>query len=258
MLKTKKRMQSPARIFLILLACIASINVSAFQSTVLDSITSFSIPSRTNQVIIVTSSNWATTQGRLQRFERIQGKWTKVSENIPVALGKNGLAWGKGLHKNDSQPQKKEGDSEAPAGIFSLGTMFGYASQSPSHYGYPYRQSTVRDYFVDDVNSTDYNKWVTIPPDKENNPKAYWASVEKMKRGDHLYEYGVIINHNVDPIEKGKGSAIFFHVWRTPGAATLGCTSMSKENLLQLMAWLDPKKEPLLIQVPVSELARVN
>jgi L,D-peptidoglycan transpeptidase YkuD (ErfK/YbiS/YcfS/YnhG family) len=110
----------------------------------------------------------------------------------------------------------------------------------------------------DDVNSKDYNTWVSISADKENNPKAFWGSVEKMKRGDHLYEYGIIINHNSNPAEKGKGSAIFFHVWRTPGAPTLGCTSMSKENLLQLMAWLDPKKEPLLVQAPVSELSGLN
>lgn len=232
----------------------AVLTANAFQSVTPDSITSFAIPEKTRQLMVVTAKDWVTTQGQLQRYEKVENTWKKIGPGVTVALGKNGLAWGRGLHKNNGSPEKREGDSEAPAGVFSLGTMFGYGSESPSKFRYPYRQSTVRDYFVDDVSSADYNKWVSIAADKENTPKAYWGSVEKMKRGDHLYEYGILINHNSDPIEKGKGSAIFFHVWRNPGAPTLGCTSMSKENLLQLMSWLDPVKEPLLIQVPVSVL----
>jgi L,D-peptidoglycan transpeptidase YkuD (ErfK/YbiS/YcfS/YnhG family) len=253
MQKTNQRWM--ALVFLVLSS---QLDALAFQSTAVDSLKAFSIPEKTNQLIVVTAKDWTTTQARLQRYEKVAGQWKKVGSGVIVALGKNGLAWGKGLHKNESGPGKKEGDSEAPAGVFSLGSMFGYGSESPSKFGYSYRQATPRDYFVDDVNSKDYNTWVSISADKENNPKAFWGSVEKMKRGDHLYEYGIIINHNSNPAEKGKGSAIFFHVWRTPGAPTLGCTSMSKENLLQLMAWLDPKKEPLLVQAPVSELSGLN
>jgi L,D-peptidoglycan transpeptidase YkuD (ErfK/YbiS/YcfS/YnhG family) len=233
-------------------------DTAAFQLTAIDSLTSFTIPEKTTQLIIVTAKDWVTTQGKLQRYEKTGDQWKRVGTVVPVALGKNGLAWGTGLHMNDSGSGKKEGDSEAPAGVFTLGTMFGYGSESPSKSGFRYRQATVRDYWVDDINSKDYNLWVTIPPEKENNPKALWGSVEKMKRGDHLYEHGIVINHNSTPVEKGKGSAIFFHVWRNPGAPTLGCTSMSKENLLQMMGWLDPKKEPLVIQVPASALSQVR
>ena len=79
-----------------------------------------------------------------------------------------------------------------------------------------------------------------------------------MKRNDGLYEYGIVINHNTSPIIAGNGSAIFFHIWRSATSPTLGCTSMSKENLLVLMRWLDKGKHPLLIQVPEAELALVT
>lgn len=240
----------------LLTAIVLIVNIQSFALQQSDDLkTSFSIPNQTKQLIVVTSSDWTTTQAVLQRYERSDTGWKTIGYQVKVSLGKNGLAWGNGLHESMPGLAKKEGDAKAPAGVFSLGTMFGYGESSPSALRYPYRQSTSRDYFVDDINSKDYNKWVTIPADKENNAKLYWASVEKMKRSDHLYEYGIVINHNSEPVEKGKGSAIFFHVWRTPGAGTLGCTSMSKEDLLQLMGWLDPNKNPLFIQVPFAELS---
>ena len=219
-------------------------------------ITSFKIPSGTTQVIVVTTQDWTKTTGKLQRYDADKGEWKKVGEEISVAIGKSGLAWGNGTHASKGEPIKKEGDGKAPAGVYSLGTMFGYAPSSPASGNYPYRQSTIRDYFVDDVkSSSDYNTWVTLPSDKPNAPAERWQSFEKMKRNDAIYEYGIVINHNITPIVKGNGSAIFFHVWRSPSSPTLGCTSMSKENLLTLMRWLDTARNPLLIQVPMAELA---
>jgi L,D-peptidoglycan transpeptidase YkuD (ErfK/YbiS/YcfS/YnhG family) len=98
---------------------------------------------------------------------------------------------------------------------------------------------------VDDVNSEDYNKWV------KGKPNA--ASCEKMKRDDDQYKYGVVIEYNMYPIVKGKGSAIFLHVWKD-GGPTLGCVSMSEEMVLKILGWLDPAKKPLIIMGKESEL----
>jgi L,D-peptidoglycan transpeptidase YkuD (ErfK/YbiS/YcfS/YnhG family) len=215
---------------------------------------SFDVSESTLQVILVTTRDWNSKTGKLQRFNRSGNVWKKVGNEIPVAVGKNGLAWGKGIHKRGGVATKKEGDGKAPAGMFTLGTMFGYSEKSPVSTNYPYRQSTARDYFVDDVTSSDYNQWVSIPPDQPNKPEEQWKSFERMKRQDHLYEYGIVINYNVNPAEKGKGSAIFFHIWRSEGSPTLGCTAMSKENLLSLMKWLDATKNPVLIQSPETEV----
>jgi len=117
-----------------------------------------------------------------------------------------------------------------------------------------YRQVTTRDYYIDDINSVDYNQWKVIPSNKQNLPKNFWRSYERMKRSDHLYELGFVVKHNMNPVVKGNGSAIFFHVWRKKSSPTLGCTAMSKENLLKLMTWLDPTMKPLIIQVPKTQL----
>ena len=42
----------------------------------------------------------------------------------PVSVGRNGAAWGLGLHAAQPQgPQKQEGDGRAPAGVFTLGAI---------------------------------------------------------------------------------------------------------------------------------------
>ena len=48
-------------------------------------------------------------------------------EAIPAVVGRNGLAWGRGVRTDlpAGEPQKREGDGRAPAGIFKLGPAFG-------------------------------------------------------------------------------------------------------------------------------------
>lgn len=242
------------KILVLLLVFVCSVSLAQDLTTR----TSFTIPPDTKQAIVVTADGWTKTTGKLHRYEYDKGEWTKVGHEISVTIGKSGLAWGNGIHTSKGNPRKKEGDGKSPAGVFRLGTMFGYSASSPVSGNYPYRQSTVRDFFVDDVESADYNTWVTIPLDQANAPGERWKSFEKMKRSDSIYEYGIVISHNMSPVVKGNGSAIFFHIWRTPSSPTLGCTSMSKENLIELMQWLDHHKNPLLIQVPLTELSLLH
>jgi L,D-peptidoglycan transpeptidase YkuD (ErfK/YbiS/YcfS/YnhG family) len=124
-----------------------------------------------------------------------------------------------------------------------LGIAFGYDPSIETKM--PYRQATDDDFWVDDANSEDYNRWV------KGEPKA--ASWEKMKRDDDQYKYGVVIEYNMHPIVKERGSAIFLHVWK-PGESTLGCVSMSEEMILNILGWLDPAKKPLIIMGTESEL----
>lgn len=209
------------------------------------------IPDRHKQLILVSSESWDAQTGILQRYDKKEEKWVKVGKSLEVSLGKNGMGWGRGLHNLvEDDPQKVEGDGKSPAGIFKFGVAFGYDNIAPVGSKIPYRPATSRDYWVDAVNSPDYNTWVTIAEDKLNNPKSMWHSFERMKRVDHLYELGLVVEHNMAPVEKGKGSAIFMHVCRRPGAPTSGCTAMNKKDLEELLTWLDPANEPLLVQIP--------
>jgi L,D-peptidoglycan transpeptidase YkuD (ErfK/YbiS/YcfS/YnhG family) len=166
--------------------------------------------------------------------ERNNGIWHLVLPAFAGSIGEMGFA---------AIDNKREGDGKSPSGVFPLGIAFGYDPSVETKM--PYRQATENDFWVDDVNSKDYNQWV------QGEPNA--ASWEKMRRDDDQYKYGVVVEYNMDPIVKGKGSAIFLHVWKG-GGATLGCVSMAEEMVLKILGWLDPSKKPLIIMGKESEL----
>ena len=56
------------------------------------------------------------------------------------------------------------------------------------------------------------------------------------------------VNNNT-PMTAGDGSCIMIHIWREPGKPTQGCTAASKENIVSLLKWLDPAKNPKMVQI---------
>ena len=197
--------------------------------------------SDTKQIIVVTTQNWSTSEGILQRYEKTD-TWQKVGQAIEIKLGRNGLGWGIGLHDTpkDAQHIKKEGDGKAPAGIFSLKQAFGY---EPFSVAYPYEVYKETDHCVDDVNSKLYNKIVD-----STNVTIDYKSKEHMKFPKDYYKYGIVVNHNhIDEVgaKKGAGSCIFIHIKKVP---TAGCTVMSEPEMKEIITWLDAKSNPLLIQ----------
>ena len=199
----------------------------------------------TKQLLVVTTKNWSTSIGTLQRYEKNEHNWKKVGKAIDIRLGRNGLGWGIGLHitPKDAKIIKKEGDGKAPAGIFSLKQAFGYA---PFNIEYPYVVYKETDHCVDDVNSKYYNKIV----DSTNIERDY-KSHERMKFPKDYYKYGIVVDHNGitkgTKSKKGAGSCIFVHIKSVP---TAGCTVMSESEIKEVLRWLDPKAEPLLVQGP--------
>ena len=211
---------------------------------------------QTRQLVVVSAPSWKSETGKLQMLSNVSGVWSRHGHEVPVVFG-HGLAWGRGPYFNSkSGPQKREGDERAPAGIFSLGPVFGYAKNPPAGCRLPYRAITEEDYFVDDPDAKEYNRWVRLPPGMA--PKQLWRSAETMLRPDGLYQLGIVIHNNMDPIIKGRGSAIFLHVWRNASTPTVGCTAMAKSDLLKLIKWLDPAKKPLLIQAPAAEIPKLR
>ena len=128
--------------------------------------------------------------------------------------------------------------AKTPSGIFPLQLTFGYDNIITTKM--PYRQTLADDLWVDDVNAVDYNRWVKS---KTTSAKSY----EKMRREDNLYKYGIIIEYNTNPVIKGYGSAIFFHVWGGKDVTTEGCVAVSEENIVRILGWLDPQAKPLIV-----------
>lgn len=181
-----------------------------------------------SQRIVVKSSEKSKTTASLTRFEKVKGKWIKVGSTVTAVIGKKGVG------------KAKEGDAKTPKGTFLLGTSFGWGS-APSGMKYPFRKATKFDYWIDDVKSKDYNKWVTY----KGNPSKKWQSFERLTH--ELYKYAVVIRYNDRPIVKGKGSAIFLHMKKTNTKYTLGCVAISEKEIVKVIKWLDAKKKPIIV-----------
>ena len=198
---------------------------------------------QSRQLVIVVTPDWSSNQGRLYLVERRLKGFGKIA-NWPVVVGRAGLAWGLGLHPEiHAEPQKREGDGKSPAGVFSLGKVYGYAQDGLGGLKFPYQVSSPTLRCVDDSKSAFYNKIVEETPNKD------WTSAEMMRRDDDLYRWITLINNNQEGAA-GRGSCIFFHLWKDEKSGTAGCTAMAQKNMEKLLRWLDPAKHPALVEMP--------
>ncbi|GGH84371.1 L,D-peptidoglycan transpeptidase YkuD (ErfK/YbiS/YcfS/YnhG family) [Pullulanibacillus pueri] len=189
------------------------------------------------QAMIVTAHSSRSSQALLTVYEWGNGNWEK-REEMRAVIGQKGITF-----------DMKEGGMRSPAGIYRIRQSFG-TEKSPLGIKLPYRQTTAFDYWVDDVTSEDYNQWVVYKGD----PDLRWRSYERLSIP--LYKYAAVIGYNEDAIPN-KGSAIFLHIWPGPDKYTAGCTAVSEENIVKLLQWMDPKKNPVIIQGTVEQLQQL-
>lgn len=212
------------------------------------------IGSNVRQVIVSRAATWSSNTAMLQAYQRssVRGPWRPVfTKPFPVMLGRSGLAWGRGVFNSpqNGTPPKVERDCRAPAGVFQLGTLFGYAAEAPSGARWPYLRVGALDAYVDDPQNPYYNQHVRIDP--RNVPP--WFEKQKMRLGDAAYKWMLEIRHNQKPAVPGYGSAIFFHVRRGPTKPSAGCTTMAVENLEQMIRWIDPQASPHYVLLPQAD-----
>lgn len=214
------------------------------------------VPAAARQLALVITPGWDNTAGTLQRFARTGAKapWRRVGRAIPVVVGSSGLAWGADSLGGGSDPHKREGDGRSPAGVFPLDTAFGFAAASAmSWVRLPYRPLGAGTECVDDTSSVHYNTIV----ERGQVPRVDWNSSEHMRRIKE-YQVGVLVGYNSRPIRTGGGSCIFLHIWDGPGSNTAGCTAFPRADVERMLAWLDPEKHPVLVQLPSAQYARLK
>ncbi len=211
---------------------------------------------RPAQMVVTVADGWNSSTGKLQCYERTKNGWRPAfAQPISVLLGRNGLAWGRGLHQaNKTGPQKREGDGRAPAGVFRIGKIYTHDPRLPDGADYPFRTVTKWDAWVDDPSLPEYNRHVVVDPRRV--PK--WFEKQKMRHGDAAYRWLIEVRHNADPPKPGAGSAIFFHTRRGPDGKTSGCTTMHSRDLVEIMRWLDPKKHPQYTLLPRAEYEQLK
>ena len=214
---------------------------------------------KSGQMLVVTTDGWNASQGILQQYARDPaGAWQPVGDAQAIVVGRNGSGWGFGLNPAPAQaiaagdPIKREGDGRAPAGVFAIGTAFGYADSAGT--ALPYQAMDAGDWCIDVSGSPLYNRIVDVD---EVGEAAIAGSTEPMRRdlhadGDQRYRLGFVIEHNTAAVPMA-GSCIFAHLWKTPDTATAGCTAMAPATMDAVLAWLDPAQRPVFVLLPASE-----
>ena len=88
--------------------------------------------------------------------------------------------------------------------------------------------------WCDDPKTKYYNRLVRLP---------FRYSTEKLWLKENVYDIILIIDYNLSPIIKGKGSAIFLHIAKKKYQATTRCVAISKKNMKLLVNKINKKSK---------------
>jgi len=133
------------------------------------------------------------------------------------ALGKAGI-----------KKKEKEGDNVTPKGTFKITKMY-YRPDKIKNITSLVKKIKIKNNmgWCDDPSSNLYNRQIKLP-----NKFGH----EKLYRKDNLYDLILVLNYNINPIIKNKGSAIFIHVAKNSYKKTKGCIALKKKHLIELVS----------------------
>ncbi len=138
------------------------------------------------------------------------------SQILPCAIGRSGI-----------KALKREGDGASPKGEFRLLSIYYRAdrlARLPAHL--PMQSMHHDDGWCDDPASRQYNRPVRLPQQDSH---------EELWRADTLYDIVIVLDYNIFPKRRHRGSAIFFHNAREDFAPTAGCIALRPSDMARLV-----------------------
>ena len=132
------------------------------------------------------------------------------------ALGKSGIG-----------KKGEEGDNITPKGVFNVIKIYyrkDRLKKLPSKFTLTEIKKNMG--WCDDPKSRKYNQPIKLPT-KYNHENLY--------RKDNTYDLILVLNYNMKPTIKNKGSAIFIHVAKKNYKKTAGCIAIRKFDLIRLI-----------------------
>ena len=132
------------------------------------------------------------------------------------ALGKSGIG-----------NKKIEGDNITPKGVFNIIKIYyrkDRLKKLPSKFTLTEIKKNMG--WCDDPKSKKYNQLIKLPTK---------YSHENLYRKDNIYDLILVLNYNMKPTIKNKGSAIFIHVAKKNYKKTAGCIALRKFDLICLV-----------------------
>lgn len=147
---------------------------------------------------------------------------------LPCTVGRGGIV-----------ADKREGDGGTPLGVHRIVGLW----YRPDRMACPApwaQEIGPGDLWSDDPRDAAYNAAVRVP---------HGFSHESLRRADPMYDLVLVTDWNLDPAVPGRGSAIFVHRWRRPGAPTAGCVALGAADLGWLVRRIRPGTR-LLVRAP--------
>jgi L,D-peptidoglycan transpeptidase YkuD (ErfK/YbiS/YcfS/YnhG family) len=146
---------------------------------------------------------------------------------VPCALGRSGIV-----------TRKREGDGGTPSGRFALLHVYYRPDRGlPPRTLLPIEPLTPTAGWCDDPASPRYNRPVNLP---------FAASHETMWRDDRLYDIVVVLDCNLSPAVRGRGSAIFFHIAREDYRPTEGCVAVAPRHMRLILSTIGAGAEMVI------------
>ena len=134
---------------------------------------------------------------------------------VKCAIGKKGIGY-----------KRKEGDLITPSGQYKIKYILYRKDRVKISTKLKKKIIKKNMGWCDDPDSKYYNKLVKLP---------FAYKYEKLYKKENIYDLILVLNYNMNPIKKNKGSAIFIHVAKNNFRKTEGCIAIKKINLIKLV-----------------------
>ena len=133
---------------------------------------------------------------------------------------------------------KKEGDKKTLRGIFTFRSVF-YRKDKLVNFKSSLKKRVIKKNmgWCDDPSSKFYNKLIKFPFKKK---------AERMWLKSNMYDVILVINYNLKPIIKNRGSAIFLHIAKREYLPTEGCVAVSKKDIFFLINKIKTKTKLII------------
>ena len=143
---------------------------------------------------------------------------------LRCSVGKNGISY-----------KKKEVDNKTPRGKFKLKYILYRKDRIPN------LKTQLKKIVIckkmgwcDDPSSKYYNQMIKLP---------FKGSAEKLWLKDNIYDIIIIIDYNLNPVIKFKGSAVFLHLAKNTYQSTKGCVAINKNDMKLLLEKINKKSK---------------
>ena len=134
--------------------------------------------------------------------------------------------------KNGIGKKTREGDFITPKGSFKMKKIYFREERiNLVQSGIPLKKIKKTYSWCVDPKNKNYNNFLQKPLNCE---------YENLYRNDNLYDIIIVLDYNINPIKKYKGSAIFVHCSEKNRKFTEGCIAINKNIILKIIREITP------------------